>query len=249
MMMTPGAARNDSVRMNRVMSARWIKVVAAVVAAGLAASACGTVKMGAAAITGSNRISSATLTAQVGNLNSAYRADQAKGVKPQRPTAQEAQQVLTWLVLFRIYDKLASQHNINVTPGQVHNQLYGPTGTGGLSGQATASKLTLPEYVSAAGALPPDLLPQLGRYFAILSELEGRIDGGKPPTTQAEQAAVTAKVGHFQCLASKDLGVTVNPQYGVWNYSNYSVVTAPTTLAAAPAPTASASPAVTKAPC
>jgi hypothetical protein len=231
------------VRMNRVMSARWIKVAAAVAAAGLAASACGTVKMGAAAITGSNRISSATLTAQVANLKSAYQADQAKGVKPQRATTQEAQQVLTWLILFRVYDKLAAQHGIYVTPAQAQHQLAG------LSSEAASSKLTLEQYVSAAGALPPDLLPQLGRYFAILSDLEGRIDGGKTPTTSAGQSRLDSAVGHYQCLASKDLGVTVNPQYGVWNYSNYSVVTAPTTLAAAPTPSSSASPAVTKAPC
>lgn len=229
--------------MNRVMSARWVRLAAAVAAAGLAVSACGTVKMGAAAITGSNRISSATLTAQVANLNSAYRTDQAKGVKPQRSTGQEAQQVLTWLILFRIYDKLASQHDINVTPAQTQRQLAG------LTSEAASDKLTLDEYVSAAGALPPDLLPQLGQYFAILSELEGRIDGGKAPTTTAGQDKLASAVGHYQCVASKDLGVTVNPQYGVWNYSDYSVATAPSTLAAAPTPSASASPAVTKAPC
>jgi hypothetical protein len=235
--------------MKTVMSARWARIAAAVAAAGLAVSACGTVKMGAAAVTGSSRISSATLTAQVANLNSAYRADQAKGIKPQRTTRQEAQQVLTWLILFKVYDKLASQHDINVTPDQIQNQLYGPTGKGGLNSEATASHLSVDQYVSAAGALPPDLLPQLGKYFAILSELEGRIDGGKAPTTQAEQDRLTAQVGHYQCVASKDLGVTVNPQYGVWDYSSYSVVSAPSTLAAAPTPSASASPAVTKAPC
>lgn len=225
------------------MSRRWVKVAAAVGAAGLAVSACGSVKMGAAAITGSGRISSATLTAQVANLNTAYKADQAKGVKPQRPTTQEAQQVLTWLILFRVYDKLASQHSIYVTQAQAQHQLSG------LSSEATSSKLTVPEYVSAAGALPPDLLPQLGRYFAILSQLEGRLDGGKSPTTSAGQTSLQTKVGHYQCLASKDLGVTVNPQYGVWDYRSYSVVTAPAKLAAAPTPSASATPAVTKAPC
>lgn len=229
--------------MKRVMSSRWVRLGAAVAAAGLAVSACGTVKMGAAAITGGNRISSATLTAQVANLQAAYRADEAKNVKPQRATTQEAQQVLTWLILFRIYDKLAAQHGIYVTPAQAQHQLAG------LSSEAASSKLTLDQYVSSAGALPPDLVPQLGRYFAILSALEGRIDGGKTPTTQAGEAKLNTAIGHDQCLASKDLGVTVNPQYGVWNYSNYSVVTAPSTLAAAPAPSSSASPAVTKPPC
>lgn len=229
--------------MKKVMSARWARIAAAMVAAGLAVSACGAVKLGSAAITGNNTISSATLTSQVANLNAAYRADEARSIKPQRTTRQEAQQVLTWLILFRVYDKLASQHDINVTPAQIQNQLRG------LRSEAAASKLSLDQYVSAAGALPPDLEPQLGKYFAILSELEGRIDGGKSPTTTAGQDSLDAKVGHYQCVASKDLGVTVNPQFGVWDYGSYSVVSAPSTLAAAPTPSASPSPAVTKAPC
>jgi hypothetical protein len=229
--------------MSIVMSRSWVKMAAAVAAAGLAVSACGPVKMGAAAITGDNRISSATLTSEVANLNSAYQADEAKGFKPQRPSAQATQQVLTWLIIFRVYDKIAAQHNINVTPGQAQHQLAG------LSSQAASSKATLAEYVSAAGALPPDLVPQLGQYFAILSALEGKLNGGKPPTTPAEQSVLRAKVGHEQCLASKALGVTVNPQYGVWDYGTYSVVSARPTLAANPVPAPSPSPVVTKAPC
>ena len=229
--------------MSIVMSRSWVKMAAAVAAAGLAASACGTVKMGAAAITGDNRISSATLTAEVANLHGAYQADEAKGFKPQRPSAQATQQVLTWLIIFRVYDKIAAQHNINVTPGQAQRQLAG------LSTQAASSKATLAQYVSAAGAVPPDLVPQLGQYFAILSALGGKLNGGKPPTTPAEQSALQGKIAHEQCLASKALGVTVNPQYGVWDYRTYSVVSARPTLAANPVPAPSPSPVVTKAPC
>jgi len=228
--------------MSIVMSRSWVKMAAAVAAAGLAVSACGTVKMGAAAITGDSRISSATLSAEVANLKSAYRADAAKGFKPQRPTGLATQQVLTWLIVFRVYDKIAEQHNINVTPGQAQRQLAG------LSSQAASNKATLAEYVSAAGALPPDLVPQLGQYIATLSALEGKLTGGKPPTSPAAQSALQAKVGHEQCLASKALGVTVNPQYGLWDYRTYAVVLAPPTLAANPVPR-SPSPVVTKAPC
>jgi hypothetical protein len=220
-----------------------LKVAAALVVAGLAVSACGTVKMGAAAITGQQRISTSTLTNQVANLSAAYQADKAKGIKPQRAISQKTQQVLTWLILFRIYDKIAAQHGINVTPAQASKQLSG------LSSQAAQSKVTLAEYVSAAGALPPDLLPQLGQYFAILSALEGKIDGGKPPTSTAEQSKVQAGVSHAQCLASKSLGVQVNPQWGVFDYATYAVVAAPPTLAANPTPAASSKPPVLHPPC
>jgi hypothetical protein len=229
--------------MKIVMSRRWVKAAAAVAVAGLAVAACGTNQLGAAAITGNSRISSSTLSSQVANLNSAYGQDQAKGVKPQRTTAEETQQVLTWLILFRIYDELATQHNINVTPAQQGAELDA------LTKEAASSKLSVAEYVSAAGALPPDLLPQLGQYFAIVGQLERRIDGGKTPTTTAGQSLVAAQVGHDQCLAAKALGIRVNPQFGEFDYSTYQVVPAPSTLAADATPSASASPAVTTPPC
>ena len=229
--------------MSKVKSRSWLRVAAAVVVVGLAVAACGTVKMGAAAITGSSSISSASLTAEVANLNAAYKADEAKGVKPQRAVGQEAQQVLTWLILFRIYDQVAARNHIYVTPTEADRQLAE------LTSEAASNKVTLTEYATAGGAVPPNLLPQLGTYFAILSRLEGRIDGGKAPTTTAGQDKVQSAVAHQQCLAAKDLSVTVNPQFGVWDYRTYSVVSAPPTLAAVPTPSVAKTPALTKAPC
>lgn len=220
-----------------------MQLAAAVVVAGLALSACSTTKLGAAAIAGNNRITTGNLTAQVANLNAAYKTDQAKGVKPQRPTGQESQQVLTWLLTFRIYDKLAAQRGISVTNAQAQRQLDM------LASQAKQNKVNLAEFVSAGGALPPDLVPQLGQYFAILSVLEGQLDGGKAPTTQSGQAGLENQVTHAQCLAAKSLSVQVNPQYGEFDYKTYSVVPAPSTLAADPSPSASASPAVVHPPC
>jgi hypothetical protein len=199
--------------------------------------------MGAAAITGNARITSGNLTAQVANLKAAYEVDKDKNVKPQRSTGQEAQEVLTWMITFSIYDRVAAQHHITVTQADVTKQLDA------LSGQAKASGMKLSQYASAAGAVPPDLLPQLGRYFAILTALESKLDGGKAPTSAATQTALETKVGHEQCLAAKSLGISVNPQYGRFDYSTYAVVLAPPTLAADPSPTPSPSPIMASAPC
>jgi hypothetical protein len=234
---------NGNARGHSAASRMPVRLAATLLVAGLAVSACGTVKMGAAAITGSNRISSTTLTGQVQNLDAAYQADQAKGIKPQRPVAQKAQQVLTWLIVFQIYDKLAAQHGISVTPAQATSQLNR------LSAEAAQNKVTLTEYVSAAGALPPDLLPDLGQYFAIQSALASKLDGGKPPASSAAQSQLSSAIGHQQCLAAKSLGVTVNPQYGEFDYATYAVVLAPPTLAANPSPSPSSSPVVQNPPC
>ncbi len=147
--------------------------------------------------------------------------------------------MLTWLLTFQVFDKLAEQHGINVTPAQVQKQLAG------LQAQAAQQKVSTGAYVSAAGAVPPDLVPQIGRYFAILSAFENRLDGGKQPTAQARQTALQARVAHAQCLAAKDLSINVNPQYGAYDYATFSVVPVQSKLAAAstssPSPKASAS--------
>ncbi len=215
-----------------------MKVAATALAGGLAVCACGTTQMGAAAITGNSRITATSLSTQVASLNTAYAADKRKGITPQRPRDQETQQVLTWLILFRVYDRMATQHGISVTPEQEEAaQKY-------YDAQATQSKVNQAEYWSAGGALPPDLLPDLYRAVAIQDVLASRLAGGKTPSSSTAQSAVDAQLTHQQCLAAKSLGVTVNPQYGEYDYDGFSVVPAPPALAAeaSPSPSPSASP-------
>jgi hypothetical protein len=220
-----------------------MKWAAAIAVGGLAVSACGSVQMGAAAITGSSRISSSTLTSEVADLNSAYAADKTKGISPQKPAGQEAQQVLTWLILFRVYDQMAAQHGISVTPAQAE------AAQAQYKSQAAQSGVSLTQYLSAGGALPPDLQQQLFQASAIQTALAAKLDGGTAPTTSAGQSAIASELGHQQCLAAKSLGINVNPQYGEYDYSGYQVVAAPPTLAADPTPSASSTPAVLKPPC
>jgi hypothetical protein len=234
-------------RRNVVVRPTSMKVVVAgcALACGLAVSACGTTQLGAAAIAGSNRISATTLTSQVSNLNSAYAADKAKGISPQRPTSQEPQQVLTWLLLFQVYDRMASQHGISVTDADSQRALNQ------YEAQAKQSNVSLEQYWSAGAALPPDLLPQLGQAAAIQARLVAQLDNGTTPTTSAQESKVDSALSHQQCLAAKSLGISVNPQYGEYNYSDFEVVPAPPSLAAeaSPSPSPSASAVVTTPPC
>ena len=61
-------------------------------------------------------------------------------------------------------------------------------------------------------------------------------------STTAGQSAITSQLTHYECVAAKSLGVTVNPQYGEFDYKGFQVVPAPPTLAADPNPTPSATP-------
>jgi hypothetical protein len=212
-----------------------MKLAAAVVVAGLAVSACSTTRMGAAALTGAGRISTAKLTGEVANLNSAYAADKAKGITPQRTVSQEAQQVLTWLIVFKVYGKMATQHGISVTNAQAART------RNAYARAATQSGVNLNEYLSAGYALPPDLQPQFFQAAAIGTAVDKKLDGGKTPTSSSGQSALSSKFSHDACVAAKDLGITVNPQYGEFDYTGFQVVPAPPTLAADPTPSPTSS--------
>ena len=212
-----------------------MQLAAAVLAGGLAVAGCGTsLQLGAAATTSQGRITSVSLTNQVANLTTAYTADKKKGITPQRGTTAVPQQVLTWLLTFRIVDRLAQQHGISVTEANVQTQLKA------LASTAAQNKVDTPTYLSAAGGVPPDLAPEIGRYFAILQKFENTLDGGKAPTAQAAETALQTRVDHAQCLAAKNLGIHVNPQYGAFDYATFSVVVVPSKLSGT-GPTASAS--------
>ena len=216
-----------------------ITLTAAATAAVLALVGCGTVRLGAAAVTSNDRISSSTVTAQVSNLNQAYTADKAK-VKLQFPAAQTPQVVLSWLLRFRVREEMAHRYGIHVTQQQVQQALDSATA------QAKQSGVTLTDLAVANG-VPPDQIDELGRYIAIQNAVLARLDGGQLPTDQTSLATLGNQFNTSQCRAAKSLGIQVNPQFGQLDYRQISVVPAPDKLAAVPG-TPSPSPTGTAAP-
>ena len=196
--------------------------------------------MGAAAIVGSDRISSSTLSAQVSDLNTSYQAH--KKVQLQFPVSQMPQQVLGWLVRFRVRDRLAERQHVTVTPSDVEKALNAITAQIRQGGNTA----TLSE-VAVANGLPPDMLSDLGRYQAIETNLLNRLDGGKLPAQTSGQQALQTKFSTSECRAAKSLDIKINPQFGLLDYSDYAVVPAPTTLSKAqPAAAASPTPTATQ---
>jgi hypothetical protein len=205
-------------------------------AAGIAAAACGTVKLGAAAITTSQRISTTDLSTQVANLNTAYQAHKRQ-IQLQYPVAEMPQQVLSWLVRFQVGDQLAAQQGITVSPTEAQQALAAIAA----SVRQNGNNETLVEAAVANG-LPPDMLDQLGRYQAIETKLLNRLDGGQQPTSTAGQQALQAEFNKTQCRAAKSLNIQINPQFGAFDYSSNSVVLTPSGLSKEPVPTPAASP-------
>lgn len=217
-----------------------MKMTAAALAAGAMLTACGQVKMGAAAVLSSSpRISASTVAAQVTNLNQGYLRYKGK-VTLQYPVSQMPQQVLGWLVKFRVRDELAAARGIRVTPAQVQRAMAQ------IRAQAQSQPGTSVNLVplAVANGLPPDQLPALARYQAIQTALVNRLDGGKLPKSNTALQALGSQFNKAECQAAKNLDIRINPQYGRLNYAQYSIIPAPTTLSAAagaPAPAASAS--------
>src|SRR6266702_4716298 len=129
-----------------------MKMVAAAVAAGAVLTACGPVKMGAAAVMSSQRISASTLAAEVSNLNQGYQRYKGK-ITLQYPVSQMPQQVLGWLVRFRVRDELAAAQGIRVTPAQTQHALAQITSQAQASPGGSSASLA---QLAVANGLPPD---------------------------------------------------------------------------------------------
>jgi hypothetical protein len=89
--------------------------------------------------------------------------------------------------------------------------------------------------------ISPQMLPDLGRYQAQEIAYAEKVNGGKLPTTSAQNNTVTAALTKAQCTAAKSLNVQVNPQFGRLDYSRYLVVAVPGALsrpAGTPSPAA-----------
>ena len=226
-------------RKQRPVLWRLVKVSAAVLGAGLVVTGCSPVKMGAAAITGNERITIATLDTEVTNLSEA--AKQYPAVVQLTP-AQQTQQTLTWLVRFQINDELARQAGITVTTAQAQKALAEIYASAKASAQAQGVSNVSLNLILAANGIAPNLAPELGRYEAINEQFIRQANGGTLPTTTAQQSATTAKLQHAQCTAAKSLNIAINPQFGRLDYSQYQVVPAPATVTRSPGPAPTASP-------
>jgi hypothetical protein len=209
-------------------------VLAAAAAATCALSACGPVKMGSAAITGGQRLTVTTLSDQVTDLENAVQAGRGK-IQLQFPRSQAPQQVLGWLLRFRIRDELAARNHVVVTAGESQRALAGLARQTGRTGPAFVQ-------LAVANGLAPDMLPELGRYEAIQNDMFIRLNGGTLPRTQARVQVLSAQFNRRECVAAKSLSIQVNPQYGQMDYGTYSVIPAPSTLSAPTTPSPSPTP-------
>jgi hypothetical protein len=220
---------------------RLIKASAIVIGAGLAVTGCAPAKMGAAAITGGERITIATLNNQVTSLGETAR--QYPGIVTLNPL-QQTQPALTWLVRDQLNDELARQNGITISTAQVDLALTEILASAKASAGAQGLTNVTLDLVMAANGIPPDTKTELGRYQAIETQYVKNVSGGTIPTSTSGQAAASAKLQHAQCHAAKSLDILINPQFGQMDYTQapYQVVSAPSAVSGSPEPKPTASP-------
>jgi len=203
-------------------------------------AACSPVKMGAAAVVGDQRISSASLDADVSNLQAAI-PQYLGSVKVDKTKIPNL--VLTNLVSFAVRNKTAQDLGITVSQSQVDEAIAWQY-------SQNQQSFSNPQQVVVASAVPPQLSNEYGRYWAIWLVYLSRVNNGQFPTQ--ETTAIDQQITKFsaaECKAAQELNVQVNPQYGNLTYNksqgNFTVVAASNPLsgpggAATPAATAGA---------
>jgi hypothetical protein len=201
-----------------------VRAVTVVAAVGITVAACGPLQLGAAAIYGTHRITIANLTSEVANLNAAYQADKAK-TQISYPVSAMPRKVLSWLLQFAMLERLAARRGIVITPHEAQVQLTAQAARSRASGDTLAEAAVI-------NGLPPDMLSELGRWFAIQVQLENQLDRGVTPTTSAANQALAVQFAHLQCLAAKSMNIKVNPEYGALDYAQFTVVPVASALAA-----------------
>jgi len=204
----------------------------------LVVTACAPVKMGAAAITGNQRITVATLDTEVTNLSQTVK--QYPSLITLSPV-QQTQDTLTWLVRFQINDQLALQQDITVSTAQAQAALLAIYAEAKSAAESQGLSNVSLDLVLASAGIPPNLSAEVGRYQAIENQYLRNVNGGTLPTSTSAQAAAAAKLQQAQCVAAKSLNILINPQFGQMNYASQAVVSAPSPVSGTPGPTPSPS--------
>ena len=215
------------------MFRRLVTTSAVVIGAALVATGCSPVKVGAAAIVGSQRITIAKLDTDATNLSQT--AKQYSAIVP-LSQVQVTQQTLTWLIRFMINDELARQNGITVSTAQAQSALDAIYKQAKQSAQAQGISNASLDLILVANGIPPNLADEVGRYQAIDDQFVKQANGGQEPTSTSAQSATTAKLTQARCQAAKALEIQVNPQFGQLNYDQLAIVTAPGSVSRPPGP-------------
>ncbi len=189
---------------------------------------CGPVRVGAAAIVGTQRISTSTLSGEVADLNEVYQAHPALRRNVQYTTAQMPRLVLMWLVRFRVISDIARHNGVQVTAADAQGALATVRAQAGQQAGAPVSSAQF----ALLSAVPPRMAGQFGRYQATIEKLALLYTGAKnlSSLTQAQQQQFSKRIQAELAAAVKRLNIKINPRFGRLNAAQLSIVATPDRL-------------------
>ena len=163
--------------------------------------------------------------------------------------AEVTQATLTWLIRYQINDELARQQGITISTAQAEVALAQAYAAAKTAAEQQGLTNVTPTLILAASGIPPNTAPELGRYEAIANEFLKIANGGTTPTSSSAQTAAGNKLNQAECQAAKSLNIAVNPQFGQLDYTQYQVVSAPSSVTRPQGPSTSPSPVATAPAC
>jgi len=198
---------------------KTLQAAVATLAVGAAMTACGPVKMGAAAVIGNDRITTAKLDAAVTEwakelpkypeAQQIVQQSQAQGGQGQQipfDPSSPKRSALYQLIEMRAWDEVAREQHVSTSAGQADAFIAAKGGWAGLNA-----------YVVAQG-LPTSYADDYARTLLIQQSMLQRygVVPGQPVDQQKQQQVIQQLIGDY-AGAKRSLHISVNPRYGTFN--------------------------------
>jgi len=190
-------------------------VVAGALAAVTALTACGPVKMGAAATVGDERITTSQLDGTIAQWHKEFDKNRQAGLVQQQ-AEQQGQRVpfdpdsphrsaLYQLISFRIWDEVAKEQGVAVTQGQIDRLLGSLGGQSGVASSVLAADIPVryTSDIARTALIQRDLLQRYG----LVPNAQGQLD-------PAAQQRATQRLAAAYTAAAQRLKITINPRFG-----------------------------------
>jgi hypothetical protein len=199
-----------------------------IAAAAVTLTACGPAQMGAAAIIGTDRVPTSTLSGDVSALNKVYQAYPSLQANVQYKPSQMPQLVLMWLIRFKILDDIAQRAGVQVSPGEAQATLDGAIRQ---IEQQTTRTMSQQEF-AMFNAVPPNLAGQFGRFEATLEKLAVLYTGATSASSlsPSQQEEFSRRLSAEVAAATKRLNIKINPRFGQLDERQLTIVATPDRL-------------------
>lgn len=198
---------------------RRMIIPAAVLALGLAVSACSN-SAGSAAVVGDQTVTEQTLNTQVSDVLT------AQGAPANKADQQLVTSTLNWLIVQDLLDQVGADHGVVVTQGDIDRELATEI-------KAAGGKDALEAAYLKQSVAPSQVNDRI--RFALMAQKVAAVLAPGQPTDKATATLVNAVIEK-----SKAVNPEVNPRYGTWDSQNLQLAGTPSDIST-PLPTPAAS--------